>query len=94
MSVRTATRPLVLAILLVAGYLVASAGSASAMVEPQPQDYLPPPQVLAVTAAPAGTAVLQYVLVAAVACLVTLAATLAVQAMLRQSGGSHATADA
>ncbi len=95
MSVRTVTRPLVLAVLLVAGYLVASAAYASAQVDPQPQDYLPPPsQVLATTAAPEGTPVLQYVLVAVVTCLVTLAATLVVQAMLRRPHGSHSIADA
>lgn len=94
MSVRTATRPLVLAVLLVAGYLIASAASASAMVAPEPQNYPPPSQVLAAAAAPEGTPVLQYVLVAAVACLVTLAATLVVQAMLRRTNGSPAIADA
>lgn len=94
MSVRTATRPLVVAVLIVAGYLVSSAASASARVAPDPQGHLSPPQVLAVAAASPSTPVLQYVLVATVACLVTLAATLAVQAILRRTSGSHALADA
>jgi len=94
MSVRTATRPLVLAVLLVAGWLVAAASSASAMVAPDPSEYRVPAQVLAAAPAAQESPLLQYALVAAVSCLVTLAAALVVQAMLRRNNGQHAVARA
>ncbi len=94
MSTRTATRPLVLAVLATAAWLVAAAASASARVAPEPPAYQVPAQVLATAPASEGLPLLQYVLVAAVACLVTLAATLAVQATLRHTNAQHAVAGA
>ncbi len=92
MSVRATTRPLVLAVLVVAAWLVAAATSATAKVPPEGPAYQVPAQVMPPAPAAEGLPVLQYVLVAAVACLVTLAATLAVQALLRRTSGQHAVA--
>ncbi len=92
MSARTATRPLVLALLVAAAWLVAAAASASAMVAPDPPAYQVPAQVLATAPPATGTPLLQYALVATVACLVTLAATLVVQATLRRTNGQHVVA--
>ncbi len=94
MSVRTATRPLVLALLVAAAWLAAAAASASAMVAPEPPAYQVPAEVLAPAAAAEGLPLLQYALVAAVACLVTLAATLAAQFVLRRTNGQHTVASA
>ncbi|MEO7061071.1 MAG: hypothetical protein ABI083_15215 [Lapillicoccus sp.] len=94
MSTRTATRPLVLAVLIAAAWFIAAATSASAMVAPEPPAYQVPAEVLAPAAAAEGLPLLQYVFVAVVACLVTLAATLAVQAMLRHTNSQHAVASA
>jgi hypothetical protein len=90
MSARTASRPLALAVLLVAGWLVVAASAASARLAPEP------PQILAPSGAPVlasatveGAPMLQYLLVAAAACLVTLVVTLGSQAVLHRRQRHH-----
>ncbi len=87
MSVSTWTRSILLAAVVTTGWLVLAAAHAQAMVDPDPGGgaALPP-------AAVEGPSVLQLVLVAALACLVAVAATLAVQAIVRRAHAAHGMA--
>lgn len=85
MSARTTFRPLVVSALLVAGWLVATASAASARVAPDPPLMLAPSGTAQLAVATTDSAsVLPYLLVAAVACLVTLVVTLGSQLLRRR----------
>jgi hypothetical protein len=89
MTTRTLARTVVLAITISTGWVIGLAASASARVAPEPIYILQP------TTSPAeDSSVLPYLLVAAIAALATLAATLTVQLIVRRTRVRPAVAGA
>ena len=80
MSHHTWTRPILIAFILATSWLVAGGSTAHAAVAPDPEG--PGLVTRTLPALPVeGTPLWQYALIAGLACLVTLVATLAVQAI-------------
>ncbi len=80
------TRPIFVALVLVASWFVVGTSTAQAAKAPEPESGggipLAPAGVV-----PDGTPVWQFVLIAALACLVTVLATLSIQAIQRHAHG-------
>ena len=82
MSHRTITRLLLVLAVTASGWLVTGVSVAHATRAPEPgEGTITPTPVID----PTGTPILQFVLVAALACLLSVAATLAIEALVRRS---------